>query len=348
MIRIGIDAMGGDHAPRVVVEGAILAAQKFDDVLLKLVGPEERLRSLVLECGGDASRLEFADAPDVVEMHESPVEALRQKPRSSIRKLASLLKDGQCVAIFGAGNTGAMVAAATMYLGLLPGVKRAGIAVAIPVGQPPVILIDVGANVQCKPAHLVQYGIMASEFARRVYGVERPTVGLLNVGEEEEKGHALAKDAQELFRSAPISFAGNVEGRDIYRGTTNVVVCDGFVGNVVLKVSEGMWERVTEMFKHELAGRGGGAGAGAGAGAGSGAAALAQALAGLRARFDYNEYGGAPLLGVHGTVLIGHGRSDAKAVASAIRWTREMHRAQLNQAIVEAITAMPVDAGGGA
>jgi len=341
MIRIALDAMGGDHAPSVIVDGTVLAADRFPDLQLILTGPEPTLGpavdAAIAANGVDPSvrdRIEIAHATEAVGMHESPVEALRKKPDSSLRKMISLHKEGRCDAVFSAGNTGAVVAGATMLLGMLPGVRRAGIAVALPVGEKPVVLIDVGANVQCKPLHLVQYGVMAKEFLSRVYGTDNPHVGLLNVGEEDQKGNRLTKETHDLFRSTDIDYVGNVEGRDIFHGRCDAVVCDGFVGNIVLKVAEGMWEKLMQLIIGEI-------------GSLSAGGELGKIIKNMACKLDYSEYGGAPLLGVNGTVIIGHGRSDAKAVVSAVRWTREMCLVHVNDAIVEAVAGLELESDAG-
>lgn len=331
MVRIAVDAMGGDHAPRVVVEGMIEAASRFGDEEFILVGRREAIMAEFERLGASPEPFRIVDASEVVEMHDSPVDALRKKPDSSMRRLVSLLKKQECDAIFSAGNTGAMVAASQMLLGLLPQVKRAGIAVTLPRGQSPVVLCDVGANIQCKPLHLYQYGLMASELATRLYGVERPGVGLLNVGEEEQKGNALVKETKALFSDSDVSFLGNVEGGDIFQGEANVVVCDGFVGNIVLKTSEGLSEFILRTISQALQGGGGGA--------------IPEEFRGLAktafkqimSQFDYAEYGAAPLLGVDGIVLIGHGRSDAKAIVNAIRWAKKFADTRVNDHIIERI-----------
>ncbi len=337
MTRLAIDAMGGDHAPGVVIEGAVRAAQSYPDLELTLVGQELRIRDELSRAGADPERFQIVNASQTIEMHESPIAALRQKPDSSIRRMMRLLREKSCDAVFSAGNTGAMVAAASIQLGLLPGARRAGIAVAIPTNEKPVVLMDVGANVQCRPVHLVQYGIMASQYVSRVFGIEDPTVGLLNVGEEDQKGNRLAKETNELFRSTKLRYVGNVEGRDIFRGVCNAVVCDGFVGNIVLKVAEGLWERVYELLVGEVKA----------AGATAAAAEMRKVLGELGMRLDYSEYGGAPLLGVNGTVIIGHGRSSAKAIASAVRWAREMLKARVTEHILETLGDVDLPAGDG-
>lgn len=326
MVRIAVDAMGGDHAPEAIVDGAVRAAEQFDDVEILLVGPQDRITE-VLAGRGDG-RIGVIDAPEVVGMDESPVVALRSKPRSSIRVMVNALKEGECDAVFSAGSTGAVVAASSIRLGALEGVRRAGIAVCVPIGKKSVVLMDVGANIQCKPMHLFQYGLMASVFMSRVYDIESPRIGLLNVGEEEQKGTTLVKETKELFRASNLNYEGNIEGGDIFKGQCDVVVCDGFVGNIVLKVAEGLSENIIHFLRTEIAalddktGRTG---------------PVHEALTSLATLVDYSEYGGASLLGVNGTVIIGHGRSDAKAVSSALRWARQVQRAQINEKIVEAV-----------
>ncbi len=330
--RIGLDVMGGDHGPSVTIAGAVDALSRYPDFELVLVGREEAINEELAKHEVDAARIEIVPASETVEMHESPVEALRKKPDSSLRQLVRAHKEGRCQAIFSAGNTGAMVAASTMGLGLLPGVGRAGIAVAIPLPElaHPAMVIDVGANVACKPMHLFQYAVMASEFISRVYGVENPKVGLLNVGEEEQKGNVLVKETRELLSSSTLNVIGNVEGGDIFSGSCDVIVCDGFVGNIVLKTSEGLSERllgaVFSEVKHLFDEASGGGDTGIG-----------DRLRKFAARFHYAEYGGAPLLGVDGISVIGHGRSDARAISNAIRWARQMLTVHVRDSMVEAI-----------
>ncbi|MBI4605286.1 MAG: phosphate acyltransferase PlsX, partial [Planctomycetes bacterium] len=252
---IAIDAMGGDHAPRQVVLGTIQSARSHPHVRHILVGREAEVRA-ELEAAGwrssvgdgriDDGRIDVVPAEHVIGMGDSPVESLRRKRGSSIEVAVRLVKTGEAAAMVSAGNTGACVAAATILLGLLPEVRRAGIAVAFHAGASPVVVIDVGANVSSKPEHLIQYGIMANLYARSVLSVENPRIGLLNIGEEDEKGNPLAKTTHQLFSRTRLNFLGNVEGVEIFRGVCDVVVCDGFVGNIVLKVSEGLAERLVE------------------------------------------------------------------------------------------------------
>lgn len=335
MVRIAVDAMGGDHAPQVVVEGMVEAASRFGGEEFILVGRRDAILAEFERLGASPEPFRIVNAAEVVEMHDSPVDALRKKPDSSMRRLVSLLKNHECDAIFSAGNTGAMVAASQMLLGLLPQVKRAGIAVTLPRGQSPVVLCDVGANIQCKPLHLYQYALMASELSTRLYGVESPGIGLLNVGQEDQKGNALVKETKALFAGSDMRFLGNVEGGDIFQGDANVVVCDGFVGNIVLKTSEGLSEFILRTISHALQG---------------GDSAIPEefrslaktAFRQIMSQFDYAEYGAAPLLGVNGIVLIGHGRSDARAIVNAIRWAKKFADTRVNDHIIERL-AQKVD-----
>lgn len=331
MVRIAVDAMGGDHAPGVVVEGMIEAASRFGDEEFILVGRRDAILAEFERLNGSPEAFRIVDANDVVEMHDSPVDALRKKPDSSMRRLVSLLKRGECDAIFSAGNTGAMVAASQMLLGLLPEVRRAGIAVTLPRGKSPVVVCDVGANIQCKPLHLFQYAVMASELSFRLYGVSDPGIGLLNVGEEDQKGNALVKETKALFSQSPLRFLGNVEGGDIFHGDADVVVCDGFVGNIVLKTSEGLSEYILRTIADALSNS-----------SSQDLPAEFRSLAKdsfkrIMAQFDYAEYGAAPLLGVDGIVLIGHGRSDARAIVNAIRWAKKFADTRVNEHITERI-----------
>jgi glycerol-3-phosphate acyltransferase PlsX len=332
---IAIDAMGGDRAPREVVRGAILAAREQPEVPLILAGDEARVREELRLGEWSGSNIEVVHSKNVIDMTDSPVEALRRKKDSSIEVATRLVKDGRAFSVVGAGNTGACVAASTLLLGLLPDVKKAGIAVAFITGDTRVVVIDVGANVAAKPEHLIQYGIMASIYARGILGVDRPRVGLLNIGEEEKKGNTLVKSSHALFQKSRLNYVGNVEGVELFRGVCDVVVCDGFVGNIVLKTSEGMAERLIGLFHQVL---------GEAIDAESRGAALGrtlrEAMGRLEKKLDYSEYGGAPLLGVDGVTIIAHGRSDARAIYNAIRMARRMGELDLNSRISEELRAL--------
>ncbi len=323
-MRIGVDAMGGDHAPAEVVKGALASRSLLgpsDRVVL--FGQASAIEPLLAAQADEASFVDVVDCPDVVGMDETPVQALRTKPRNSMSVAARAHKDGQVDAIISAGNTGAFVAAAQMYLRRLPGVHRPGIAVVMPTFHGPVTLCDVGANVNCRPPHLMQYGIMASLYARHVAGVAKPRVGLLSIGEEDAKGTDLVKDTRRLMRAHQgLDFIGNVEGRDIFRGVCDVVVSEGFVGNVCLKLMEGLAEGLFRALGHEMA-KADPAMAGRAVGV----------LKDIRSRYDYHEYGGAPLLGVNGICIICHGASDARAIYNAIRVSREFAAQGINEMI---------------
>jgi phosphate acyltransferase len=309
MIRIAVDAMGGDHAPAVIVEGAVAAARHLD-VRIALVGPTAALHE-ALAAAPDWQDLpiDVVDAPDVVTMSESPTAALRRKPKASIRVAAEMVARREAAALFSAGHTGATVMAAYSAFGMIPGVDRPALAATIPTRHGSAVLLDAGANVECRPQHLLQFGIMGAVYARLALGVANPRVGLLSIGEEETKGNELTREAHQLLKASTINFIGNVEGREIYSGVADVIVCDGFTGNVVLKTSEGLVEAVETLFGDELQGT---------FSAQMGYLLSRRAYRRFRRRVDYSEYGGAALVGVAGLAVVGHGRSSAKAVRNAI------------------------------
>lgn len=301
--------MGGDHAPAAIVEGAVAAARHLD-VQIALVGPTDVIhRALSLTPDWQDLRIDVVDAPDVVAMTESPASALRRKPRATIRVAAELVARREAAALFSAGHTGATVMAAHAAFGMIPGVDRPALATTIPTRQRPAVLLDAGANVECRPQHLLQFGIMGSVYARLALNVVRPRVGLLSIGEEATKGNELTREAHQLLKAAPVDFIGNVEGREIYSGVADVIVCDGFTGNVVLKTSEGLVDAVEALLGDELQGT---------FSAQVGYLLARRAFRRFRRRVDYSEYGGAPLIGVAGVAIVGHGRSSAKAVRNAI------------------------------
>jgi len=311
MIWIAVDAMGGDYAPRLVVDGALAAARDFG-FGVALVGPSDLVGAEVRRhTDADASRVRVVPAADVITMDEPPAAALRRKPGASIRVAAGLVAGGEAAALFSAGHTGATVMAAYTAFGMLPGVDRPALAAAIPRPQCPAILLDVGANVECRPAHLVQFAVMGSVYARLAFGIAAPRVGLLSIGEEASKGNELTREAHRLLKTSSVMFIGNVEARDVYSGKADVIVCDGFTGNVALKVSEGLVEVLADFLTEEF-----------------------------RRRVDYSEYGGAPLLGLAGVAVVGHGRSSAKAVRNGIalahRFAAEGFVARVEQDIASA------------
>ena len=308
-MRVAVDAMGGDHAPRVVVEGAVTAA-RASRLGVTLVGPADRIREELARIP-DAGALDLVivDAGDAVGMGDSPAQALRRTPRASIKVAADLVARGEAAALFSAGNTGATVLAARGAFGLLPGAERPALAATVPTERGMAVLVDVGANADCRPRHLATFGVMGSVFARVAFGLESPAVGLLSIGEEASKGNELTREAYGLLRASSLRFIGNVEARDVYSGAADVVVCDGFTGNVAIKISEGMVGMVEALLRDEFSAAQDGRGD---------FTPLRDAFEHLRRRVDYSEYGGAPLLGVAGVCVVGHGRSSVKAVVNAI------------------------------
>ena len=323
-MRIAVDAMGGDYAPDEIIAGAIEAAPKLDkDDEIILVGPQELVESKLADLKYKKGAITVVDAPDIVAMGESPIDSLRKKPKSSIAIMAKLAKRGEADAVISAGNTGACVAAFQMRMRNLEGVNRPGIGVVFPMSAGPVTICDVGANVACKPINLYQYGLMSTIYARHILGIESPRVGLMSIGEEDAKGNAVVKRTRELLRSDErLNFIGNIEGRDIFRGVCDVVVCEGFVGNVILKLTEGAVDGLFRAIKQELM----------------------QEKARLALKFkpiimrvyqkhDYNEYGGAPLLGINGTALICHGSSKSRTIRNAIFASKKYHTQGINEKI---------------
>lgn len=307
-MKIAVDAMGGDHAPGAVVAGAVLAAPEIEGEII-LVGRQPVIEAELAKLNQRPSNLVIHHAEDVVEMGESPLLALRQKAGSSVTVSVDLVRDGVADAAISAGNSGAMMAAATMRLRTLPGVQRPAIAITLPTDIGERIVLDAGANVDCKPEHLAEFAIMGSLYCEHVLGITNPRVGLLSIGTERSKGNDLSLAAYPLLEQLPVNFVGNIEGEQIVSGSIDVTVCDGFVGNVVLKVCEG----VAAGFMQDLNNAIGGSVWGK-----LGARLLRPALRKMAAKYDYAEYGGALLLGVNGVCMISHGKSDARAIAKAI------------------------------
>ena len=328
-MRLALDAMGGDHGPGPNVAGALLALSAVPDLTVVLVGDRAQLEPLLPTL---PDRLEIFHASQAVDMKEKPVEALRKKPDASIFRCWQLMAEGNVEGLVSAGNTGAIVAGGLRLKRFLKCVHRPGIATVMPTAKGRCVILDVGANIFPKPRHLLEYGVMGSVFARHMLGCERPTIGLMNVGEEEGKGHELVQQTYELFRNSPFKdrFIGNVEGRDIHRGAADVIVTDGFTGNVVLKLSEGVFEFVMNQVNQDVIG------------------ALdverdkaLMAMKGLLGRFHYSAFGGAPLLGIDGVCIICHGSSKDRAIANALGVAAKDVRVQLNQKIVEELEALP-------
>lgn len=326
-MKIAVDAMGGDHGPPVVVEGAV-AAQRDLGVSLILVGDQAVLEAEVARLEATSLAIEIRHASQVVGMAESPSQALRRKRDSSLRVAAELVRDGHASAFVSAGNTGAAMAIAMFTMGVLRGVDRPAIAAVLPNLRGYTVLLDVGANVSPKPWHLFQFAVMGHVYARDILGIDRPRVGLLSVGEEEGKGNELTREAFDELKESSLNFAGNVEGRDIYNGACDVVVTDGFTGNVALKISESLVEMLGNMIKEELT---------RDLRSRVGAALAMPAFSRFKKRVDYTEMGGAPLLGIEGAAIICHGASPAKAIRNGVRVAAEWAKAGLNQHIRAAL-----------
>jgi glycerol-3-phosphate acyltransferase PlsX len=321
--------MGADKAPKPEIEGAILAAKHYH-VRVLLVGREEQLRA-ELQHHPSAAHLpiEIVPATEVISMHDKAAQAVRAKRDSSMRVGLRLVREGQAAGFITAGNTGAAMATAKMVLGTLPHVDRPALAAVFPTSKgSAAILVDVGANVDCKPQNLEQFAVMGEMYSRCIFEIARPRVGLLSVGEEESKGNELTKEAYALLKNLPLNFIGNVEGRDLYNGHADVIVCDGFVGNVALKTSEGLAEAVRFLLKESLQST---------ITSQVGAILSKRAFADFKKRLDYSEYGGAPLLGVKGVCIIGHGSSNANAIKNAIRVAAQFADTKINAKIEQEI-----------
>jgi phosphate acyltransferase len=331
MIKIAVDVMGGDTAPHSEVLGVVQAVQEYE-VGAVLVGAEDRLREELRKQKATHLPIQVVHASEVITMDEAVSTAIRKKKDSSIRVAAKLVREGKADGLVSAGNTGACMAVTKLVIGALSMVDRPALATVMPTAKNrPVVLLDVGANVDCRPDHLTQFAIMGEIFSRSILGVPRPKIGLLSIGEEEGKGNELTKEVFRILKAAPLHFVGNVEGRDLFRGDVDVVVCDGFIGNVALKLSEGLTEILTTLLKKELSTY---------LSSQIGALLSRKAFRNFKTRVDYSEYGGAPLLGVRGIVIICHGSSPAKAIKNAIRVARECCVRRVNQRIEDEIKAL--------
>jgi glycerol-3-phosphate acyltransferase PlsX len=319
-MKIALDAMGGDDAPASIVAGAVQAAKAYG-IEIVLVGEESAVRREVARHGGQGLPLSVVHAPQTVTMHESPSSVVRKKRNSSIWMAADLVKQGKASAVISAGNTGAAMATALFLLGPLRGVERPAIMTILPTLKGVSLLLDVGANVDCKPHHLLQFAVMGHVYAERILGKPKPRIGLLSIGEEDTKGNEQTKEAFKMLKESTFNFIGNVEGRDVYLGSADVVVCDGFVGNIALKISEGLADTLLKLLKREISksmlGK-------------LGYLLLRPSLANFQRRIDYAEYGGAPLLGVNGVCIICHGRSSARAIKNAIKLSKDFVERDLN------------------
>jgi glycerol-3-phosphate acyltransferase PlsX len=324
MVTIAVDAMGGDHAPKAEIEGAIHAARSLG-IRIILVGREEVILKELALHNWRGLPIEIRHASEVVTMDDSAARAVRSKRDSSIRVASRLVREGAAQGVVSAGNTGAVMATAKMVQGMVHGVDRPALASAFPtVKGKPVVVVDVGANVDCQPRLLAQFAVMGDIYSRVIFRTDNPRVGLLSIGEEEHKGNDLTRSATPLLKSLDINFIGNVEGRDIYTGETDVIVCDGFVGNVALKVSEGLVDVIKHMLQESLR---------ATITRQIGYVLARSAFKDFKKRVDYSEFGGAPLLGVRGVCIICHGRSNAKAIRNAIRVAAEFASGRINEKI---------------
>ena len=328
-MHIALDAMGGDHGSEELIAGALLAIQEAD-LKVSLVGDEELLQSHLETLAPDsqiANSINIVHSSQVVEMNEHPVDAIRKKKDSSVMVAFDLVCRGEADAAVSAGNSGATMAAGIRKLGRLNGVARPGIASIFPTRKKPVVLMDIGANVDCKALHLFQFAVMASAFSK-IHGLEKPRVGLLTIGEETGKGNSLVKETYPLLENSSLNFIGNVEGRDVFQGDVDVIVCDGFVGNICLKVSEGLADAAMMMLRDEIM---------KSWLAKVGYLLARKAFKSFKKRVDYAEYGGAPLLGLDGVGIICHGKSSSHAIKNAILEAEKMAKGNINQDILEGL-----------
>jgi len=320
MMKVAVDAMGGDYGPAAVVEGSVQASSSLG-VPIVLVGDRAKIESELKKYSVDSLQISIRHAAEEVGMGESPIKAIRSKRDSSLRVCFEMVRAGEASAVVTAGNSGAAMAAGILLLKKIKGVERPAIAVAVPTKKAPAVLLDVGGNVDCKPMHLVQFAIMGDVYARYVLKKKRPRVGLLSNGEEEGKGNELTRESHACIKKLPLNYIGYVEGRDIYRGDVDVVVADGFVGNVVLKLSEGLVEAVASMLKEEIT---------SSFLAKAGYFLARGAFKRFKKKVDYAEYGGAPLLGIDGICMISHGRSNPKAIKNAVTRAYEYSVGKVN------------------
>jgi glycerol-3-phosphate acyltransferase PlsX len=327
-MRIALDAMGGDYAPAVNIEGAIETVNDIEGIDIILVGDESSIKRELDSKKYLPNRISIKHASQVVGMDESPAVAIRKKRDSSINRAIELVKNGEADGFVSAGHSGVVMATALLLLRTSPGVDRPAIATIMPTLKAPFVLIDAGANLHCKPENLLQFGLMGSAYCRAIFERPEPKVALLSIGEEDTKGNELTKDAFKLLKKADINFTGNIDGKDIFTGIADVVVCDGFTGNVVLKTSEGLADAIVKILKREIAEQSVGR---------IGYLLMKSALISFKKKTDYDEYGGAPLLGINGTCIISHGRSTAKAIKNALRVAADFSEKKVHEVIASEI-----------
>ena len=332
---IALDAMGGDHAPDAIVEGAVRALRKYDDIRILLAGPEEKLQALTASAGDVKDRIEIVNATQVIEMDEAPMMAVRAKKDSSLVVAMNAVREGRAGAVVSAGSTGALLAGGMFKIGRIAGIERPALAPVLPGLKKNFMLIDSGANVDCQPRYLLQFGLMGNVYMKSVLDVKDPQVGLVNIGAEAEKGNKLTKETYAMMQQqSGYSFAGNCEARDIFTGNYDVVVADGFDGNIILKHTEGLAKALFTMIKEELM---------ASLGTKIGAMLAKPAFRKVKRRMDYNAVGGAPLLGVNGAVVKAHGSSGAEAIENAIRQARRMLEGDVVGKIREGLKVLEED-----
>jgi glycerol-3-phosphate acyltransferase PlsX len=333
MITIAVDAMGGDHAPRTEVEGSVLAARELD-VRVLLVGQPAEVKREIARHKTRSLPIEVIPASEVITMSDSPTQAFRKKKDSSAHVAARLVQQGQADGLVSAGNTGAVMTVARFVLGTLPSVQRLALAAPFPTSRGGVaVILDVGANVDSKVAHLVQFAVMGEIYYRIIFGTRRPKVALLSIGEEEMKGNELTREAYNRLKNVPLNFVGNVEGREVFSGAVDVIVCDGFIGNVALKISEGVALHIASLLKKALKST---------IASQVGYVLSHSAYEKFRKSIDYSEYGGAPLLGVRGVAVIAHGGSNVNAIKNAIRVAAGLAKARVSEKIDQELAALPV------
>lgn len=323
-MKIAVDVMGGDYAPDFVLQGVLQLDSSFEDKLI-LVGDEDKIKNIL---GNKSSSFKIIDTKEFIDMHESPTTSLRNKKQSSIVICNQLVKKGEADAVISAGNTGTCMASSYLELGVLPGIHRPVLASLLPTNKGNVILLDVGANVDVKSRHLFQFAIMGYVYAKYVLGKKDPKIGLLNIGEESNKGNNLVLHTYNLLQKSSLPFVGNIEGRDILKGKVDIIVCDGFIGNIILKFTEGIVEVLTSLFKETIS---------KGFLSKIGLLFLSKNLRSFKKKLDYSEYGGVPLLGVNGISIISHGSSSPKAIKNAIKVAEEFVNHKINQHIIEEI-----------